>query len=52
MTFDQWWDKEDMDSVPHNDRTFGEVVWQEAREDLLREQRARKTKKREQEKTA
>lgn len=33
MTFDQWWDKEDRDSVPDSDYTFGEEVWKAAQSD-------------------
>ena len=45
MTFDQWWDKNEMDRVDHADRTSSEEVWQAAQKELLRQQRQRKTKK-------
>lgn len=45
VKFERWWDKNDMDSVPDADFTFGEEVWKVARKELLREQRKRKAKK-------
>lgn len=45
MTFQQWWDKEDRDSVLFSDYTYGEEVWNAARKDLLREQQGQKIKK-------
>lgn len=45
MTFDQWWNRNEMDRVDHADRTSSEEVWQAAQKELLRQQRQRKTKK-------
>lgn len=46
MTWDRYWDKEDLDSVAFADYTYGEEIWKAAREDLLKEQRKRRAKSR------
>lgn len=33
MTYEEWWDREDYDSVPDSDFTFGEVVWKASQRD-------------------
>lgn len=34
MTFEEWWDKNDMDSVPDSSFTYGEEVWKAAQRDV------------------
>lgn len=33
MTFDEWWDANDMDSDPDANYTVSEIVWRAAKED-------------------
>lgn len=40
MTYEEWWDTTDKDGTPFVDFTFGEEVWNAAREELLKQQRA------------
>ena len=34
MTFDQWWNRNEMDRVGHADRTSSEEVWGDAQSDV------------------